>query len=126
MRPYFVMPLLPGSTLDRMIKGSGQLTIQRSVDVLTQVCRGLGAAHERGLVHRDLKPGNIFVMPDDSVEIIDFGVAHMTSAGAHRRAKRDAAVHGAGAAGNEASFAAFRHLRAGRDGLSDVHATPSF
>ena len=81
MRPFFVMPLLPGSTLDRMIKGPGQLTIQRSVDVLTQVCRGLGAAHEKGLVHRDLKPGNIFVMPDDSVEIIDFGVAHMTSTG---------------------------------------------
>jgi serine/threonine protein kinase/cytochrome c-type biogenesis protein CcmH/NrfG len=81
MRPFFVMPLLPGSTLDRMIKGSGQLTIQRSVDVLTQVCRGLAAAHEKGLVHRDLKPGNIFVMPDDSVEIIDFGVAHMTNTG---------------------------------------------
>jgi serine/threonine protein kinase len=81
MYPYFVMPLLPGSTLDRLIKGSNQLTIERSVDVLTQVCRGLGAAHERGLVHRDLKPGNIFVMPDDSVEIIDFGVAHMTSTG---------------------------------------------
>jgi len=82
MRPFFVMPLLPGSTLDRMIKGPGQLTIKRSVDVLTQVCRGLSAAHEKGLVHRDLKPGNIFVMPDDSVEIIDFGVAHMTSSGA--------------------------------------------
>ncbi len=81
MRPYFVMPLLPGATLDRLIKGAGQLTIERSVDVLTQVCRGLGAAHERGLIHRDLKPGNIFVMPDDSVEIIDFGVAHMTSTG---------------------------------------------
>ena len=81
MFPYFVMPLLPGATLDRLIKGPSQLTIERSVDVLTQVCRGLGAAHERGLVHRDLKPGNIFVMPDDSVEIIDFGVAHMTSTG---------------------------------------------
>ena len=81
MRPFFVMPLLPGATLDRIIKGAGQLTIQRSVDVLTQVCRGLSAAHEKGLVHRDLKPGNIFVMPDDSVEIIDFGVAHMTSTG---------------------------------------------
>lgn len=82
LRPFFVMPLLPGATLDKIIKGSGQLTIQRSVDVLTQVCRGLSAAHEKGLVHRDLKPGNIFVMPDDSVEIIDFGVAHMTSTGA--------------------------------------------
>jgi serine/threonine protein kinase len=79
MRPFFVMPLLPGATLDRLMKDAGQLTVERSIDVLTQVCRGLSAAHEKGLVHRDLKPGNIFVMPDDSVEIIDFGVAHMTS-----------------------------------------------
>ncbi len=43
----------------------------------SQTCRGLQAAHERGLVHRDLKPSNIFVMEDDSVKIIDFGVAHM-------------------------------------------------
>src|SRR5271156_4520987 len=82
MRPYFVMPLLQGATLDQLIRNSGSLPVQRSVDVLSQICRGLAAAHERGLVHRDLKPGNIFVMPDDSVEIIDFGVAHMTNAGA--------------------------------------------
>src|SRR5690348_17283725 len=79
LRPFFVMPLLPGATLDRIIKGAGQLTVQRSVDILMQVCRGLGAAHAQGLVHRDLKPANIFLMPDDSVEIIDFGLAHMTT-----------------------------------------------
>jgi len=78
-KPFFVMPLLPGATLDRVIRDDRQLTVQRSVDILTQVCRGLAAAHERGLVHRDLKPANVFVMPDDSVEIIDFGVAHIVT-----------------------------------------------
>jgi len=77
-KPYFVMPLLPGTTLDYFIrKASHRLTVERTIEIITQTCRGLQAAHERGLVHRDLKPSNIFVMEDDSVKIIDFGVAHM-------------------------------------------------
>jgi serine/threonine-protein kinase len=77
-RPYFVMPLLPGSTLDSLIKSSShRLTVERTVEIMTQACRGLQAAHDQGLVHRDLKPSNIFVMDDDTVKIIDFGVVHL-------------------------------------------------
>jgi len=77
-KPYFVMPLLPGKTLEELIRtGSTRLTVNRCVEIIAQTCRGLQAAHERHLVHRDLKPSNIFVMEDDSVKIIDFGVAHM-------------------------------------------------
>ena len=80
-KPYFVMPLLPGTTLDNLIRNaSHRLTVERTIEIFSQVCRGLQAAHERGLVHRDLKPSNIFVMEDDSVKIIDFGVAHITDA----------------------------------------------
>ncbi len=80
-KPYFVMPLLPGTTLEDLIRSSShRLTVERIVEIITQTCRGLQAAHERGLVHRDLKPSNIFVMEDDSVKVIDFGVAHMTDA----------------------------------------------
>ncbi len=76
-KPYLVMELLPGVTLDKLISGSSaRLTVERCVDIFSQTCRGLYAAHERGLIHRDLKPSNIFVMDDDSVKIIDFGVAH--------------------------------------------------
>ncbi|HET9360866.1 MAG TPA: protein kinase [Vicinamibacterales bacterium] len=76
-KPYFVMPLLPGQTLDKLIKDSShRLTVERVVEIFAQTCRGLQAAHEHGLVHRDLKPSNVFVMADDSVKIIDFGVAH--------------------------------------------------
>ena len=87
-KPYFVMPLLPGTTLDYFIrKASHRLTVERTIDIMSQACRGLQAAHERGLIHRDLKPSNIFVMEDDSVKIIDFGVAHMADAHTTRAQK---------------------------------------
>ena len=87
-KPYFVMPLLPGTTLEHFIrKASHRLTVERTIDIISQACRGLQAAHERGLVHRDLKPSNIFVMEDDSVKIIDFGVAHMADAHTTRAQK---------------------------------------
>jgi serine/threonine-protein kinase len=83
-RPYFVMPLLPGTTLQELIKSSSpRLTVERSVQMISQVCRGLQAAHEQSLVHRDLKPSNLFILPDDSVKIIDFGMAHLAD---HRSA----------------------------------------
>jgi serine/threonine-protein kinase len=76
--PYFVMPRLRGVTLDNLISESSErLPVERVVDIIAQACRGLHAAHEKGLVHRDLKPSNIFILEDDSVKIIDFGVAHM-------------------------------------------------
>src|SRR5262245_43168711 len=80
-RPFFVMPLLPGESLDRLIRNaSHRLTIDRVVEIFGQAGRRLHAAHYPGLIHRDLKPRNIFVMPDDSVKIIDFGVAHAVTA----------------------------------------------
>ncbi len=81
LKPYFVMPLLRGATLDKIRTRFGdRLTLERRLDIVGQTCRGLQAAHERGLIHRDLKPSNIFVMDDDSVKVIDFGIAHMLEA----------------------------------------------
>ncbi len=70
-----------------MRNASHRLTVERTIDIMSQTCRGLQAAHERGLVHRDIKPSNIFVMEDDSVKIIDFGVAHMSDAHTTRAQK---------------------------------------
>src|SRR5262245_52969 len=87
-QPYFVMPLLPGVTLDKLIAGgSHRLTIERTIDIIAQACRGLHAAHDRGLIHRDIKPSNIFVLEDDSVKLIDFGVAHLASGQSHTSVK---------------------------------------
>ena len=78
VRPFFVMPLLPGVTLDKLIRdGSPRLTVDTVVDMMAQAARGLHAAHEQGLIHRDVKPSNIFVLDDNSVKIIDFGIARL-------------------------------------------------
>ncbi len=78
LKPYFVMPLLPGRTLHDLIYPGGRpLAVERCTDIISQACRGLHAAHECGLLHRDIKPRNIFVMRDDAVKLIDFGVVRL-------------------------------------------------
>jgi serine/threonine-protein kinase len=72
------MPHLRGATLEDLIKNSShRLTVERAIDIICGVCKGLQAAHDAGLIHRDIKPSNIFVLEDDSVKLIDFGVAHL-------------------------------------------------
>ena len=76
-QPYLVMPLLRGTTLAAVIRSSPQpLSTERCIDIFGQAARGLQAAHDAGLLHRDIKPSNLFILEDDSVKIIDFGVAH--------------------------------------------------
>ena len=80
-KPFFVMPFLSGRAFDFLIKNETQrLTVERVIEIMVQTCRGLHAAHENGLIHRDVKPSNIFVMDDDTVKVIDFGVAHLAGA----------------------------------------------
>jgi serine/threonine-protein kinase len=81
VKPFFVMPLLPGVTLDKLIKeASPRLSVAGVMAILDQAARGLQAAHEQGLIHRDVKPSNIFVMDDGSVKIIDFGIVRSATA----------------------------------------------
>jgi serine/threonine-protein kinase len=81
-KPFFVMPLLPGVTLEKLIKdGSPRLSVPGVLEIVTQAAHGLHAAHEQGLVHHDVKPSNIFVMDDNSVKIIDFGIAREAGSG---------------------------------------------
>jgi serine/threonine protein kinase len=75
--PYIVSELLEGETLrTRLI--SGTLPVRKSVDYALQIVRGLAAAHDHGIFHRDLKPKNIFITRDGHVKILDFGLAKLT------------------------------------------------
>ena len=82
-RPYIAMELLEGEDLGkRLARSGGRITPPEVNFVIQQVCRALGRAHQAGVVHRDLKPDNIFVVKDDDrdiVKILDFGVAKSAS-----------------------------------------------
>jgi serine/threonine protein kinase len=73
--PYLVMELVEGPSLDQAL-ASGPMDPVRAMDVVAQAAAGLQAAHEAGLVHRDIKPGNLLLAPDGIVKITDFGISH--------------------------------------------------
>jgi serine/threonine-protein kinase len=73
--PHLVMELVDGPSLARVL-AAGPLAPARAMDVLAQAAAGLQAAHAAGLVHRDVKPGNLLVGPSGQVKITDFGIAH--------------------------------------------------
>lgn len=72
---FIIMELLEGEPLESMLKRMGSIPIPQAVNFLTQICSGLGYAHEKDLVHLDIKPANIFVQADDEIKILDFGLA---------------------------------------------------
>jgi serine/threonine protein kinase len=76
---YLVMELVEGEPLATIIS-RGRLTAEVTLDLLEQTGNALQAAHERGLVHRDVKPGNIMVTPSGKVKITDFGIAKAVDA----------------------------------------------
>ena len=78
--PYIAMELLKGQDLQKTVRQTPTLSLERKVQVIIQVLTGLNHAHQAGIVHRDIKPANIFILQDDTVKIMDFGVARLTSA----------------------------------------------
>ncbi|MDP9391274.1 MAG: protein kinase [Actinomycetota bacterium] len=72
---YLVMELVEGEPLSTLVAREGPLTTETTLSLLRQTAFGLGEAHAAGMVHRDVKPGNILVRPDGSVKITDFGIA---------------------------------------------------
>lgn len=77
---YIVMELIDGITLKQYMQKKGnKLNWREALHFITQVVRGLGHAHSRGIIHRDIKPHNIMVLRDGSVKVSDFGIARVAS-----------------------------------------------
>ncbi|RCV50948.1 serine/threonine-protein kinase [Marinitenerispora sediminis] len=72
---YLVMELVPGEPLSSILKRNDGLEIGAALDILHQAAQALGAAHARGVVHRDIKPGNLLVTEEGAVKLTDFGIA---------------------------------------------------
>lgn len=86
---FIVMEYLQGTLLNEVIRRDSPLEIGRVVRLGIQIAEGIGAAHAAGVIHRDIKPQNVFVLPGDNVKLMDFGIArrndgrdvHLTRAG---------------------------------------------
>jgi len=72
---YLVTEYVPGTDLRKLVRRSGPMTIEAAADVISQVAAGLQHAHEQGLVHRDVKPGNVLVTPEGRAKLSDLGLA---------------------------------------------------
>jgi serine/threonine protein kinase len=83
--PYIVMEFLRGTSLSARAKADPPLTIVEKLDIVAQLCDGLGYAHDQGIVHRDVKPANIFLLGDGSVKLLDFGIAKLTTSNLTRQ-----------------------------------------
>ena len=74
---YLSMEYVDGEDLGGLLKRIGRVPTHQGIEIARQLCAGLGAAHARGVLHRDLKPGNIMIDSDGEVRIMDFGLAAM-------------------------------------------------
>ncbi len=78
-RPYIVMELLSGVGLAEYLRRPEAQPIDAKIDLMMQICDGLRMAHRRGVIHRDVKPSNVFIQVDGSLKLLDFGVARLAT-----------------------------------------------
>jgi serine/threonine-protein kinase len=75
---FIVMEHVSGRSCAQLLRDRGHLDVPQAVEIVTQACRGLDYAHRNGVVHRDVKPGNLLVSDTDVVKLADFGIARAT------------------------------------------------
>lgn len=73
--PYIVMELVEGQPLDKLIPTCQQIPLANRLRIAAEICTALGYAHSHNVIHRDVKPGNIFVLPSGRAKLLDFGIA---------------------------------------------------
>jgi serine/threonine-protein kinase len=117
---YYVMELLDGLDLQKLVSAHGPVPASRAVYILRQVCHSLGEAHATGLVHRDIKPANIFVCrygsDFDFVKVLDFGVVKQ------QKLAKDLALTQQGWVGTPAFLAPEMAVGSEVDGRADIYA----
>lgn len=97
-RPFFVMEYVPGRNLAAVLR-EGRLEAGRTAEILRAVCSALAHAHEQGVVHRDIKPGNIQMTEDGQVKVLDFGLAARVRTAQQEESGATLTYVGAGAGG---------------------------
>lgn len=75
--PYIVMERVEGASLEKLISDNSPLTVMDRLRIVAEMCAALGYAHANNVIHRDVKPANIFVQPDGNAKLLDFGIARL-------------------------------------------------
>lgn len=77
-QPYISMEYVTGQTLGELIRTSQAMSVSRKIELLEELCSGLGYAHRQGIIHRDIKPANLMVDSEGILKILDFGIARVS------------------------------------------------
>jgi serine/threonine-protein kinase len=77
--PYIVMEYVEGETLRDVLRREGRLSPERAMSFAADICGALDFSHRNGIVHRDVKPGNVMITPEGTVKVMDFGIARAVS-----------------------------------------------
>jgi serine/threonine protein kinase len=86
--PFIVLELLEGEDLKSVIAAHKPMSLEQKIEIMLMVCAGLAHAHDKGVIHRDIKPGNIFITRSGQVKILDFGLARLESSDLTRTGMR--------------------------------------
>lgn len=81
---FYAMELIEGGTIDDLIRDRGRISVDTTVEYALQMCAALAYAHEKGIIHRDVKPGNFLIAKDGSLKLSDFGLAIVADAAANK------------------------------------------
>ena len=122
-RPWMVMEFIEGETLDQMVQRRGPIPSEEAIPLFRQALFGIGYAHRMGIVHRDIKPGNIMLNRQGIVKVMDFGIAKALSGprrGDERNSDGHRVLHVARAISESRRGLPVRHLFSGRDAVRNA------
>ena len=112
---FLTMEYVPGTTLRDILDKKGALALAPGLQIAKQLCRGLTAVHEAGIIHRDIKPPNIMVLPNGVVKLMDFGIARAAEGA-------DPATQGGQAVGTPCYMSPEQAIGGALDARSDIYS----